>query len=167
MNQAASRRKSDPEKPKSWPRFVLRVDHEMCTYLTSGKKTKLGLLSSSLKVWILLKIARGFSRGAFELLPYSEKENDEKETASESPQKEGSPKLSVFPIKKWMSRAKRAKWTSCKGNSFTGVPPSWPFADYNKRRIKKRLLHLIREDPGQVSDIQMVSWPTYAYSFFF
>ena len=143
MNQAASRRKSDPEKPKSWPRFVLRVDHEMCTYLTSGKKTKLGLLSSSLKVWILLKvklsagpssyvllpwislslvlvsevtnifkyvqIARGFSRGAFELLPYSEKENDEKETASESPQKEGSPKLSVFPIKKWMSRAKRAK----------------------------------------------------------
>ncbi|KAG2577951.1 ribonuclease E/G-like protein, chloroplastic isoform X2 [Panicum virgatum] len=107
--RAASRRKSDPEKPKSWPRFVLRVDHEMCTYLTSGKKTKLGLLSSSLKVWILLKIARGFSRGAFELLPYSEKENDEKETASESPQKEGSPKLSVFPIKKWMSRAKRAK----------------------------------------------------------
>ncbi|TKW09744.1 hypothetical protein SEVIR_6G122200v4 [Setaria viridis] len=108
---AASRRKSDPEKPKSWPRFVLRVDHEMCTYLTSGKKTKLGLLSSSLKVWILLKIARGFSRGAFELLPYSEeKENgEEKETSSESPQKEGSPKLSVFPIKKWMSRAKRAK----------------------------------------------------------
>lgn len=28
----------------------------MCTYLTSGKKTKLGLLSSSLKVWILLKV---------------------------------------------------------------------------------------------------------------
>jgi len=107
---AASRRKSDPEKPKSWPRFVLRVDHEMCTYLTSGKKTKLGLLSSSLKVWILLKIARGFSRGAFELLPYSEKENhEEKETESESPQIEGSPKLHVFPIKKWMSRAKRAK----------------------------------------------------------
>ncbi|KAL6639950.1 hypothetical protein ACP70R_022260 [Stipagrostis hirtigluma subsp. patula] len=109
---AASRRKSDPEKPKSWPRFVLRVDHEMCTYLTSGKKTKLGILSSSLKVWILLKIARGFSRGTFELLPYSdEKENDEqKETSSESPPpKEGSPKLSVFPIKKWMSRAKGAK----------------------------------------------------------
>ncbi|XP_066312526.1 ribonuclease E/G-like protein, chloroplastic isoform X2 [Miscanthus floridulus] len=107
---AASRRKSDPEKPKSWPRFVLRVDHEMCTYLTSGKKTKLGLLSSSLKVWILLKIARGFSRGAFELLPYSEKEKcAEKEASSELPQKEGRPKLSVFPIKKWMSRAKRAK----------------------------------------------------------
>ncbi|CAO2201342.1 unnamed protein product [Urochloa humidicola] len=107
---AASRRKSDPEKPKSWPRFVLRVDHEMCTYLTSGKKTKLGLLSSSLKVWILLKIARSFSRGAFELLPYSEeKENGFEKETSESPQKEGSPKLSVFPIKKWMSRAKRAK----------------------------------------------------------
>ncbi|KAK3123191.1 hypothetical protein QOZ80_8AG0625870 [Eleusine coracana subsp. coracana] len=109
---AASHQKSDPEKPKSWPRFVLRVDHVMCTYLTSGKKTKLGLLSSALKVWILLKIARGFSRGAFELLPYSdEKENDgQKETSSESPPKEaGSPKLSVFPIKKWMSHARRAK----------------------------------------------------------
>ncbi|KAL6894920.1 hypothetical protein ACP4OV_007540 [Aristida adscensionis] len=108
---AASRRKSDPGRPKSWPRLVLRVDHEMCTYLTSGKKTKLGVLSSSLKVWILLKIARGFPRGAFELLPYSdEKENDEqKETSSESPPKEGTPKLSIFPIKKWMSRAKRAK----------------------------------------------------------
>ncbi|XP_015696063.1 ribonuclease E/G-like protein, chloroplastic isoform X2 [Oryza brachyantha] len=109
---AASGHKSDPEKPKSWPRFVLRVDHEMCTYLTSGKKTKLGLLSSSLKVWILLKIARGFARGAFELLPYSdEKESDEqKEETPEPPPKEaGSPKLSVFPIKKWMSRAKRAK----------------------------------------------------------
>lgn len=108
---AASGKKSDPEKPKSWPRFALRVDYEMCTYLTSGKKTKLGLLSSSLKVWILLKIARGFARGAFELLPYSdEKETDEKEASPESPPKEaGSPKLSVFPIKKWMSRAKRGK----------------------------------------------------------
>jgi hypothetical protein len=57
-----------------------------------------------------IQIARGFSRGAFELLPYSEKENCvEKETSSELPQKEGRPKLSVFPIKKWMSRAKRAK----------------------------------------------------------
>ncbi|WVZ58878.1 hypothetical protein U9M48_009101 [Paspalum notatum var. saurae] len=107
---AAAPRKSDPEKPKSWPRFVLRVDHEMCTYLTSGKKTKLGLLSSSLKVWILLKIARGLPRGAFEVVPFSEKENGvEKEVSSELPQKEGSSKLSVFPIKKWMSRAKRSK----------------------------------------------------------
>lgn len=59
-----------------------------------------------------MQIARGFARGAFELLPYSdEKETDErKEETSESPPKEaGSPKLSVFPIKKWMSRAKRAK----------------------------------------------------------
>lgn len=59
------------------------------------------------------QIARGFSRGAFEVLPYSdEKENDgHKETSSEllPPKVAGSPKLSVFPIKKWMSRAKRAK----------------------------------------------------------
>jgi hypothetical protein len=58
------------------------------------------------------QIARGFSRDAFELQPYSdEKENDgQKETSSELPPKAaGSPRLSVFPIKKWMSRAKRAK----------------------------------------------------------
>ena len=70
MNQAASRRKSDPEKPKSWPRFVLRVDHEMCTYLTSGKKTKLGLLSSSLKVWILLKVKLSAGPSSYVFLPW-------------------------------------------------------------------------------------------------
>ncbi|KAM0905390.1 hypothetical protein ACQ4PT_017414 [Festuca glaucescens] len=110
---ATCRHNSDPEKPKSWPRFLLRVDHEMCTYLTSGKKTKLGLLSSSLKVWVLLKIARGFTRGAFELLPYSDEEDtdEQKESPADSPplRDAGRPKLSVFPIKKWMSRAKRAK----------------------------------------------------------
>ncbi|MCI24798.1 ribonuclease E/G-like protein chloroplastic-like, partial [Trifolium medium] len=49
-------RKEEPQNPKSWPKFILRVDHDMCEYLTSGKKTKLGILSSSLKVWILLKV---------------------------------------------------------------------------------------------------------------
>ncbi|VAI75228.1 unnamed protein product [Triticum turgidum subsp. durum] len=110
---AVSGHNPDPEKPKLWPRFLLRVDHEMCTYLTSGKRTKLGILSSSLKVWVLLKIARGFTRGAFELLPYSDqKDTDEqKELSPESPppREAGRPRLSVFPIKKWMSRAKRAK----------------------------------------------------------
>lgn len=48
--------KADPEKPKTWPRFVLRVDHHMCNYLTSGKRTRLAILSSSLKVWIFLKV---------------------------------------------------------------------------------------------------------------
>jgi hypothetical protein len=47
-----------------------------------------------------------------------------------------------------MSRAKRAKWTSCKGNNFIGMSPSWLFADYNKRRIKKGLMHLICRDPS-------------------
>ncbi|KAI3463172.1 hypothetical protein Pfo_019835 [Paulownia fortunei] len=59
--------KADPENPKSWPRFILRVDRHMCNYLTSGKRTRLAVLSSSLKVWILLKVARGLNRGAFEL----------------------------------------------------------------------------------------------------
>lgn len=48
--------KPDPENPKSWPKFILRVDHHMCDYLTSGKRTRLAVLSSSLKVWILLKV---------------------------------------------------------------------------------------------------------------
>jgi hypothetical protein len=54
--QATIDRKGEPQNPKSWPKFLLRVDHDMCGYLTSGKKTKLGILSSSLKVWILLKV---------------------------------------------------------------------------------------------------------------
>ncbi|XP_027369080.1 ribonuclease E/G-like protein, chloroplastic isoform X2 [Abrus precatorius] len=64
--------KADPEKPKSWPKFILRVDHHMCEYLTSGKKTRLAVLSSSLKVWILLKVARGFTRGAFEVKSFAD-----------------------------------------------------------------------------------------------
>ncbi|KAH9610399.1 hypothetical protein KSS87_018867 [Heliosperma pusillum] len=59
--------KANLESPKSWPRLVLRVDTYMCDYLTSGKRTKIATLSSSLKVWILLKVARNFTRGAFEL----------------------------------------------------------------------------------------------------
>jgi hypothetical protein len=47
---------ADPEKPKSWPKFILRVDHHMCNFLTSGKRTRLATLSSSLKVWILIKV---------------------------------------------------------------------------------------------------------------
>ncbi|KAF7095816.1 hypothetical protein CFC21_097889 [Triticum aestivum] len=91
---AVSGHNPDPEKPKLWPRFLLRVDHEMCTYLTSGKRTKLGILSSSLKVWVLLKDT-----------------DEQKELSPESPppREAGRPRLSVFPIKKWMSRAKRAK----------------------------------------------------------
>ncbi|KAJ8748168.1 hypothetical protein K2173_000576 [Erythroxylum novogranatense] len=64
--------KADPENPKSWPRLILRVDHHMCGYLTSGKRTRLAILSSSLKVWILLKVARGFIRGAFEVKPFTD-----------------------------------------------------------------------------------------------
>lgn len=47
---------ADPVKPKSWPKFILRVDHHMCNFLTSGKRTRLATLSSSLKVWILIKV---------------------------------------------------------------------------------------------------------------
>lgn len=54
--QAISNQKSSPENAKSWPKFVLRVDRYMCNYLTSGKRTKLAVLCSSLKVWLLLKV---------------------------------------------------------------------------------------------------------------
>ncbi|KAF5196923.1 Ribonuclease E/G-like protein [Thalictrum thalictroides] len=75
--QAISDQKPNPGNPKSWPKFILRVDRYMCNYLTSGKRTRLALLSSSLKVWILLKVARGFTRGAFEVKPFmDDKENN-------------------------------------------------------------------------------------------
>lgn len=68
---ATMKLKADGEHTKSWPKVTLRVDHQMCDYLTSGKKTRLAILSSSLKVWILLKVARGFTRGTFEVKPYT------------------------------------------------------------------------------------------------
>ncbi|XP_038704548.1 ribonuclease E/G-like protein, chloroplastic isoform X2 [Tripterygium wilfordii] len=74
---AMKNHKPDAENPKSWPKLILRVDHHMCNYLTSGKRTRLAILSSSLKVWILLKVARGFSRGAFEVKPFTDDKEDE------------------------------------------------------------------------------------------
>ncbi|KAL6495974.1 hypothetical protein OROGR_030540 [Orobanche gracilis] len=58
---------ADPQNPKTWPRFILMVDRQMCNYLTSGNRTRLAVLTTSLKVWILLKVARVLSRGSFEL----------------------------------------------------------------------------------------------------
>lgn len=58
FGQSTMDQKADPENPKSWPRFILRVDRHMCNYLTSGKRTRLAVLSSSLKVWILLKVCK-------------------------------------------------------------------------------------------------------------
>ncbi|GAB2259774.1 hypothetical protein Droror1_Dr00010629 [Drosera rotundifolia] len=66
--------KADPEKPKSWPKMLLRVDGYMCEYLTSGKKTRFATLCSSLKVLIILEVVRSFTRGAFELKPWTDDE---------------------------------------------------------------------------------------------
>ncbi|WOK98136.1 ribonuclease E/G-like protein, chloroplastic isoform X1 [Canna indica] len=110
---AASGHKPDHENAKSWPRFVLRVDRDMCNYLTSGKRTKLAVLSSSLKVWILLKVARGFPRGAFEVKPFTDdKGNDVQQVAisrlrpTEARAYISNTKLTLFPVKKWKSRGK-------------------------------------------------------------
>ncbi|XVE72586.1 hypothetical protein DITRI_Ditri11bG0050000 [Diplodiscus trichospermus] len=105
---AVMKQKADPENPKSWPRFVLRVDQHMCNYLTSGKKTRLAILSSSLKVWILLKVARGFTRGAFELKPFTDERADKSQhqvaismlrTAEGGSSKSGK-KLTLVPVKR-------------------------------------------------------------------
>ncbi|KAH6758153.1 RNAse E/G-like protein [Perilla frutescens var. frutescens] len=107
--------KADPENPKSWPRFILRVDRHMCNHLTSGKRTRLAVLSSSLKVWILLKVARGLSRGAFELKLLTDENPDKgqhggaaisvlrpKEVVARSPTR----KVTLLPIKKWKTGRK-------------------------------------------------------------
>lgn len=106
--------KADPENPKSWPRFILRVDQYMSNYLTSGKRTRLAILSSSLKVWLLLKVARGFTKGTFELKPIIvDKEYRDEHEAPISllrPTEGGfhppGKKVTLFPIKKWKSSGK-------------------------------------------------------------
>ncbi|CAA7407803.1 unnamed protein product [Spirodela intermedia] len=110
---ALSNQKADPENAKSWPRFVLRVDRYMFNYLTSGKRTKLAVLSSSLKVWILLKVARGFTRGTFEVRPFTDDMAAEEQQvnisrlrAAEGRSYIPSTKLTLFPVKKWKARGK-------------------------------------------------------------
>ncbi|KAK8269995.1 hypothetical protein V6Z12_D11G165400 [Gossypium hirsutum] len=106
--RAVMKQKTHPENPKSWPRFILRVDQHMCNYLTSGKRTRLAILSSSLKVWILLKVARGFTRGAFELKPFTEEKAGKNQhqvaismlrTAEAGTSKSGK-KLTLVPVKR-------------------------------------------------------------------
>ncbi|WCJ37351.1 Ribonuclease E/G-like protein chloroplastic [Euphorbia peplus] len=104
--------KAEPNNPKSWPKFVLRVDNHMCNYLTSGKRTRLAILSSSLKVWILLKVARGFVRGAFEVKPLKGEQahdNQPKVAISVLRQTErrstnSGKKVTIVPVKKGKSR---------------------------------------------------------------
>ncbi|KAL4185781.1 hypothetical protein AMTRI_Chr10g7650 [Amborella trichopoda] len=110
---ATMRQKPKIENVKSWPRFILRVDRYMCNYLTSGKRTKLADLSSSLKVWILLKVARGFARGAFEVKPFADDKGSEKNQQqvdiSRLKSTEVGPyitsgRLTLFPVKKLRNR---------------------------------------------------------------
>ncbi|KAG0498341.1 hypothetical protein HPP92_003032 [Vanilla planifolia] len=98
-------KKPDLNDAKSWPKFVLRVDQRLCNYLTSGKRSKLAILSSALKVWIILKIDRGFPRGAFEVKPFTgEKEKHELHGAISSLKRPEthlrSNTVTLFPIKK-------------------------------------------------------------------
>ncbi|KAK4771122.1 hypothetical protein SAY87_031654 [Trapa incisa] len=107
----SSTTKANPEDLKSWPRFVLRVDHHMCEYLTSGKKTRIATLSTSLKVWIPLKVARGFTRGEFEIKPYNSDGKGNKgqdqlaipvlRPADGRRAKDSGKKVTVIPVKKF------------------------------------------------------------------
>ncbi|CAN1345303.1 Ribonuclease E/G-like protein, chloroplastic [Linum perenne] len=101
--------KADPENPKTWPRFILRVDQHMSDYLTSGRKTRLAILSSSLKVWILLKVARDFTRGAFEVKPFTDETESSKSQhqlaiqvirRAEAKTNNSRRNLTLFPVKK-------------------------------------------------------------------
>ncbi|XP_021751545.1 ribonuclease E/G-like protein, chloroplastic isoform X2 [Chenopodium quinoa] len=105
--------KADPESPKSWPRLLLRVDSYMSDYLTSGKRTRLATLSSSLKVWILLKVARNFARGAFEVRLLADEKGitnqqqvggatQSAEAATIIPTK----RTKLFPVKRWKAGRK-------------------------------------------------------------
>ncbi|KAK7321332.1 hypothetical protein VNO77_31871 [Canavalia gladiata] len=106
--------KADPEKPKSWPKFILRVDHHMCEYLTSGKKTRLAILSSSLKVWIFLKVARRFTRGAFEVKSFTDDKMEKNQhqvaismlRSSEVRTKKPGQNLTLVQVKKSKAREK-------------------------------------------------------------
>ncbi|KAL1192024.1 Ribonuclease E/G-like protein [Cardamine amara subsp. amara] len=106
---AKMEKRGDLENPKSWPRFILRVDSHMSTFLTTGKRTRLAILSSSLKVWILLKVARHFTRGTFEVKPFmDEKTVNEKQhqvaisllKKADAIADSGKKKLTFIPIKK-------------------------------------------------------------------
>ncbi|RXH67863.1 hypothetical protein DVH24_028010 [Malus domestica] len=112
--EAMMEERPDPGNPKSWPKFILRVDRHMCEYLTSGKRTRLAFLRGSLKVWILLKVARGFTRGAFEVKPFSDEESHKDpppETISMLRSSEGRAnnsvrKVTLFPVIKWKTGRK-------------------------------------------------------------
>ncbi|KAL6537359.1 hypothetical protein OROMI_025893 [Orobanche minor] len=89
---------ADPQNPKTWPWFLLMTDRQMCNYLTSGKRTRLAVLTSSLKVWILLKVDPVLSRGSFELKLLLPGENV---VTSPPPRK-----VALVPIKIWKSAGK-------------------------------------------------------------
>uniref|UniRef100_A0A1J3DIT9 Ribonuclease E/G-like protein, chloroplastic n=1 Tax=Noccaea caerulescens TaxID=107243 RepID=A0A1J3DIT9_NOCCA len=116
---AKMEKRGDLENPKSWPRFILRVDSQMSSFLTTGKRTRLAILSSSLKVWILLKVARHFTRGTFEVKPFmDEKTVNERQhqvaisllkKADAIADSSGKKKLTLIPIKKDKARGKQRR----------------------------------------------------------
>ncbi|KAJ3698275.1 hypothetical protein LUZ61_001980 [Rhynchospora tenuis] len=82
---ATSNDRPDPEDPKTWPKFTLRVDEHMNYYLTSGNSTKLAVLNVSLNVRVSLKLMGTFPRGKFELIRLTEdKKGDQHKVVANS-----------------------------------------------------------------------------------
>ncbi|KOM26711.1 hypothetical protein LR48_Vigan306s001300 [Vigna angularis] len=86
----------------------------MCEYLTSGKKTRLATLSSYLKVWILLKVARGLTRGSFEVKPFTDDKVEKNQhqvaismlRSSEARTKKPGQNVTLVQVKKSKARGK-------------------------------------------------------------
>ncbi|CAN8258153.1 unnamed protein product [Cochlearia groenlandica] len=118
--------RGDLENPKSWPRFILRVDSHMSSFLTTGKRTRLAILSSSLKVWILLKVSRHFVRGTFEVKPFM----DEK-TVNERPHQ-----VAISLLKKADAIADSSSSSSSSGKkkTLTLIPVKKDKTSTNKQR---------------------------------
>ncbi|WRX31439.1 hypothetical protein QQP08_023926 [Theobroma cacao] len=103
INQSA-----DPENPKSWPRFVLRVD-QYVQFLNFW-----AIVSSSLKVGILLKAAKGFTGGAFELKPFTDETADKNQhqvsismlPTAEAGTSNSAKKLTLIPVKRGKANRK-------------------------------------------------------------
>ncbi|XWS31105.1 hypothetical protein CRYUN_Cryun23aG0049100 [Craigia yunnanensis] len=128
---AVMKQKADPENPKSWPRFILKAvthlvqDHasfeqfihlQPFTFLATNiifVSAKIGLNMSNSCMWIL-PIARGFTRGAFELKSFTDERANKNQhqvaismlrTAKGGTSKSGK-KLTLVPVKRTKANRK-------------------------------------------------------------
>ncbi|KAA8532044.1 hypothetical protein F0562_006814 [Nyssa sinensis] len=91
-----------------------KIEHEIFRLLAKMDQKADPENPNSLKVWILLKVARGFTRGAFEVKPLTEDKDYNKQHQIAIPMLRArevgtytpSRKVTLFPIKKWKTGRK-------------------------------------------------------------